>query len=112
MFRLLFPLLPLVAAAVAPVALAANLTCIPSAAPAIVHGEGITERVGDILFNCSGGTPNATYTVDLFFFLNVNIPNPPTSATSNPPTGISLTADNGSGPQPIASPATLTGPGT
>jgi uncharacterized protein (TIGR03437 family) len=112
MFRLLFPLLPLVAAALAPVARAANLTCVPSAAPAIVHGEGITERVGDILFNCSGGAPSATYTVDLFFFLNVNITNRLTSATSNTLTGISLTADNGSGPQPIPSPATLTGPGT
>ena len=95
MFRLLFAFLPLVVAAEFPVARAATLACIPSAAPLIVHGEGITERIGDIVFNCSGGTPSATFAVDLFFFLNVDITNRLTSATSNTLTGILLTADNG-----------------
>ena len=66
MFRHLFALLPLVAAGVFPVAHAATLNCNPSSAPPIVHGEGITERTSDIVFACSGGTPNATLTVDLY----------------------------------------------
>lgn len=91
---------------------AATLNCVPSASPQIVHGEGITERVGDIVFNCSGGTPSATLTANLFIFLNVDITNRLTSDSSNTLSGISFTADNGSGPQSISSPATLNGPGT
>lgn len=109
MFRLLFPLL---AAGVLPLIQAATLTCIPSTAPPIVHGEGITERTSDITFTCSGGVPSSTLTVDLFTFLNVDITNRLTSASSNTLTGISFTADNGSGPQAISSPAMLMGPGT
>ena len=112
MFRQLFPCLPLVVAAVFPVAHAATLNCNPSAAPLIVHGEGITERTNNIIFTCSGGTPGATLNVDLYLFLNVDITNRLASATSNTLTGISFTADNGLGPQPIASPAALMGPGT
>jgi uncharacterized protein (TIGR03437 family) len=112
MFRQFFSFLPLVVAAVFPIAHAASLNCAPTATPPIVHGEGLTERTGDIVFTCSGGAPGATLTVNAFFFLNVNITNRLTSASSNTLTGISFTADNGSGPQPIASPATLMGPGT
>ena len=56
--------------------------------------------------------PSATLNVNLFIFLNVNITNRLTSAFSNTLTGISFTADNGAGPQPITAPATLMGPGT
>jgi hypothetical protein len=108
MFRLLFPLVSLV---VAP-ALAATLDCNPSALPPVVHGEGITERTGDLVFNCSGGVPGSTLNVDLYLFLNVDITNRLMSASSNTLTDISFTADNGSGPQTVASTATLTGPGT
>ena len=111
MFRHFFSLLPLVVAAGFSVAQASTLTCTASAAPPIVHGEGITERTSDIFFNCSGGTPNATLNVNVFIFLNVNITNRLTSASSNTLTGISFTADNGSGPQSIG-PAALNGPGS
>jgi len=111
-FRLLFAILSFAATAAFPIARAASLNCIPAATPQIVHAEGITERTGDIVFVCSGGAPGATLTVDLFFFLNVDITNRLTSAGSNTFTGISLTADNGFGPQPIAAPATRVGPGT
>jgi uncharacterized protein (TIGR03437 family) len=111
MFRHFFPLLPLVAAALFPVAYAANLNCVPATAPPIVHGEGITERTSDIFFNCSGGTPSDTLNVNVFIFLNVSITNRLTSASSNALTGISFTADNGSGPQSIG-PAALNGPGS
>jgi len=111
MFRHFFPFLPLVAAALFPVAHAATLTCTPSAAPPVVHGEGTTERTSDIFFNCSGGTPSATLDVNVFIFLNVDITNRLTSASSNALTGISFTADNGSGPHSIG-PAALNGPGS
>jgi uncharacterized protein (TIGR03437 family) len=112
MFRQLFSLVPLVLIAFFPIARAASLNCIPSADPSLVRGEGITERTSDIIFNCSGGTPASTLTVDLFIFLNVDITNRLTSPSSSTLTGLSFTADNGSGPQPISSPATLMGPGT
>lgn len=111
MFRLFFPALLFVAAAF-PVANAATLNCVPSTAPPIVHGEGITELTSDLVFNCSGGTPAAALNVNLYIFLNVNITNRLTSASSSTLTGISFTADNGSGPQAVASPATLMGPAT
>jgi uncharacterized protein (TIGR03437 family) len=110
MFRPFFArVLLLLCAAVLPAFSATALTCIPSAAPAIVHGEGITERVGDILFTCSGGQPEAAFTANIFFFLNVSITNRLTS--SGDFTGLILTADNGSGPQPITATPTVVGDG-
>lgn len=112
MFRPLFTLFYFLVLGMFSVTHAVALNCIPSAVPLIVHGEGITERTGDLTFTCSGGAPNASMNVTLSFFLNVNIANRLASASSETLTGVSLTADNGSGPQTIASPATLTGPGT
>jgi len=111
MFRLVFPFLLLFVAGVSLVSPAtAALTCASSASPLEVHGEGITERTGDIVLACSGGAPNATLTINLSIFLNADITNRLTSTTSNTFTGITLTADNGSGPQAIASTATSQGP--
>ncbi len=112
MFRHLFSFLPFVVAGVLPVAHAASLNCIPTTAAPIVHGEGITERTSDLVFTCTGGVPAATLNVNLFLFLNVDITNRLTSAISNTVSGVSLTADNGAGPQTVASTATLVGPGT
>ena len=75
MFRRFFPHLCLFLATGVSLCHAATLTCVPSTIPAIVHGEGITERTGDIVFTCTGGTPEATITANLFFFLNVAITN-------------------------------------
>jgi uncharacterized protein (TIGR03437 family) len=110
MFRSLFALFSvLTCAALLPAARADTLTCSPSATPYIVHGEGITERTGDIVLACSGGTPNATLTVNLTVFLNVNITNRLATASSDALLGVTLTADNGSGsgPQPISTPLLL-----
>jgi len=112
MFRHLFSLLPLVVAGVFPMARAASLSCNPSASPLIVHGEGIAERTSDLVFTCSDGAPGATLTANFILFLNVDITNRLASNSPNTVTGISFTADNGSGPQAISAPATLLGPAT
>src|SRR5579859_3083892 len=112
MFRRFFPYLCLVMAVVASLCHAATLTCVPSTIPAIVHGEGITERTGDIVFTCSGGIPDATITANLFFFLNVAITNRLSPDPSGTFMGIILTADNGAGPQAIAAPPTPVGNGS
>lgn len=83
------------------------LTCNATATPPIVHGEGLTERVGDIVLNCSGGAPNAAITGNFSVFLNVNITN---HVAANTLTDVIFTIDTGAGPQPVSVPGILTGP--
>jgi uncharacterized protein (TIGR03437 family) len=85
------------------------LTCNESAVPPIVTGEGIAERTGDIVLNCSGGTPGARVTGNLSIFLTVNITNRVIGSTV---TGVVFTIDNGSGPQPVNVPGIIAGPST
>src|SRR5580692_4886125 len=86
---------------------ASILTCSESAVPPIVKGEGIAERTGDIALNCSGGAPGAIVDGNLSIFLNVNITN---RLAGSAFTGVILTIDNGSGPQPINMQPTIGGP--
>jgi uncharacterized protein (TIGR03437 family) len=72
--------------------------CAPSADFPGVRAEGLTERIGDIIYNCTS-TPNATITGNFLISLNVNLTN--RLSTGNTLTGIVFTADNGAGPQPI-----------
>jgi hypothetical protein len=83
------------------------LTCNAISVPPIVHTEGITERIGDIVLNCSGGTPSAQITGNLSIFLSVNVTN---RVAGNTVTDVVFTMDNGSGPQPVNVPGTITGP--
>ena len=85
------------------------LSCTESTVPPVVKGEGITERTGDLVLVCSGGAPGAVVTGNLSIFLSVNITN---RVIGNTATGIVFTIDNGSGPQPVNSPGTITAPGT
>src|ERR1700693_3774722 len=82
------------------------LTCNSTSVPPIVHSEGIAERVGDIVLNCSGGMPAAQITGNLSIFLSVNVTNRVAGTTV---TDVAFTIDNGSGPQPVNVPGTLTG---
>jgi len=80
------------------------LTCQSTAVPPIVAGEGITERIGDIVMSCTGGTPGAQVTGNFSVFLNVNITN---HVSGNTVTDVLFTVDNGSGPQPVNTPGML-----
>lgn len=82
------------------------LTCVTGAVPLTVRAEGVTERVGDILLNCSGGAPSATITGNFSVFLNVAITNRIGAANA---TDILFTYDDGAGPQPVAAQGILSG---
>src|SRR5579885_1101921 len=81
----------------------AALNCTALSTPTPVRGEGITERVGDIALLCSGGTPSAQVKGNFSVILSVPITNR-LAANSSTVTGVVFTVDNGSGPQPIATP--------
>lgn len=51
------------------------LICNASAVPALVRAEGVTERMGDILLQCSGGTAGTVVSGNLSVFLPVSITN-------------------------------------
>ncbi|MGD1095906.1 MAG: IPT/TIG domain-containing protein [Bryobacteraceae bacterium] len=72
--------------------------CATSATPSIVRVEGLAERVGDIVYSCTGA-PNSNVTVNFSISLNTNISN--RISSGNTLTGLIFTVDNGSGPQPI-----------
>ena len=41
------------------------LNCVATAVPALVRLEGIAERIGDVVLNCTGGTPNGLVRGDI-----------------------------------------------
>src|ERR1035437_8022802 len=49
--------------------------CVTSGVPLQVRAEGLTERIGDILLQCSGSTPGAALSGNLTVFLPVGITN-------------------------------------
>jgi uncharacterized protein (TIGR03437 family) len=73
-----------------------NVFCVTSAKPLILRSEGLAERVGEIVYDCSG-QPGTQVTANLTISLNVNITN--RLSSGNTLTGIILTIDTGSGPQ-------------
>ena len=78
----------------------AALTCIGSAVPTLVNAEGLTERMGDILLTCSGGTAGQTVTGNLTLFQSVSITN---RTGEDGRTDVALSVDNGStlAPPPV-----------
>ena len=63
--------------------------------------------MGDILFDCSGGTPGTSFNGNLTFFLTVNVTN---KLLANNTVDAPLTVDIGSGPVPANVPAQLFAP--
>jgi uncharacterized protein (TIGR03437 family) len=88
-----------------------NTVCVASAKPPIIRDEGITERVGEIVLNCSG-QPNWSQKMNLTIQLNVNVTNrvAASSTFGNTLTGIVFTIDNGMGPQAVTIPPVMLGP--
>jgi hypothetical protein len=63
--------------------------------------------MGDILFDCSGGTPGTSFNGNLTFFLTVNVTN---KLLANNTVDVPLTVDIGAGPVPANVPAQLFSP--
>ena len=73
------------------------LICQPTASPILVRGEGLTERLGDIVLQCAGGIPNSTISGNLSVFLSVPITN---RVDASGFTDLQFTVDNGNGSMP------------
>jgi len=80
-FRKLFPVLAIMAlllgtalTANAQIATGQPLSCVAnSGVPPIVRAEGYTELTGDLVIECTGGDPTATFLANFQIFLNTNI---------------------------------------
>ncbi len=83
-----------------------NLFCQAAATPVIVRIEGLAEKMGDIILNCSGGTPGFMVSGNIAISLAAPITNRLTAGTA---TNLQLFIDTGAGP--VAAPFTplLTG---
>jgi len=88
----------LVLAAGVSVAQTSNSTCVASAVPPLVRAEGLAERVGDLVYHCTG-VPNTSFSGNFTVALNTAISN--RISTGSTLTGILFTIDSGSGPQPV-----------
>lgn len=80
-----------------------------SAKPLIVRAEGLADRVGEIIYDCTG-QPGTQVTANLTVSLNVNITN--RLSAGNTLTGIIFTIDTGAGPQAQPILPGLMSPGT
>src|SRR5688500_18246565 len=85
-----------------------GLSCLVSAVPPVVRVEGIAERMGDIVAECTGGTPNGELSGNLTVFLTVNITN---RLSQSGALDVILTSDTGAGPAIANVPATVQSPG-
>lgn len=73
--------------------------CVVSSVPSQVRSEGLTERVGDIVLQCSGSNPGAVLTGNISVNLPVSVTNRLDS--SNLATDAVISANLGSGPVPL-----------
>ena len=74
---------------------AAGVNCRAAAVPAIVRVEGLSERVGDMVLNCTGGAPGATLRGELTL---ISFDGPVTNRLlANGALDIIVTANNGLG---------------
>jgi uncharacterized protein (TIGR03437 family) len=76
-------------------------TCAVSAAPTIVHSEGLAERVGDIILQCSGA-PGAAVTASLSVSLPVSIANRVNAGGYSTDASLSIDTGTGSAPSGVA----------
>ncbi len=85
----------------------AAVTCAVTATPAIIRSEGIAERLGDVVLDCSG-TPGEQNTGNINLFLNTAITN---HVSSTGTLDVMLTIDPGTGPVSAGVSAQLAGTG-
>ena len=74
---------------------AQSLQCQPSVSSNLVRGEGLTEQMGEIVLQCTGGSPSQISTGTFTIFLSVPITN---KVNGNGDSDAVLAFDNGSGP--------------
>lgn len=84
----------------------AAVVCNPTAVNPIIHAEGVAERLGDILLDCSGATPGQRIAGNLTIFVTTNITN---KLSPQNFADVVLTVDVGNGPVSAAVPAIVTG---
>lgn len=85
---------------------ATGVNCQATAVPTILRIEGLSERVGDMLLNCSGGAPGATIRGELTL---ISFHGPITNKLlANGGLDIVMTANNGSGETIVNTPARAT----
>jgi hypothetical protein len=82
----------------------AAVTCAVTATPATIRSEGVAERLGDILLDCTG-TPGQQTSGNLVLFLNTAVTNHVSGANA---VDVVLTVDTGSGPVSAGVSPTLT----
>lgn len=68
-------------------------SCTANSNAALIHQDGLAERVGDIVLTCTGGTAGSSVSATLFIALNTNITN--RVDANGPPQGIAVTANTG-----------------
>src|ERR1041385_5756911 len=98
--RRLFILLTLITSATYAQTLPVSGRCAVTSVPAQVRAEGVTERMGDIILQCSGSTPGAVLSGNLSVFLPVSITNRLDSNSTNLTHEPTLSVDFGSGAVP------------
>ena len=76
-------------------------TCVASAVPVIVHSEGLAERVGDIVLQCTG-TPGAAVTGSLNVYLPVSITNRINASGYSTDASLSINTGTGNVPSGVS----------
>src|SRR5260221_413042 len=85
---------------------ASVVICSATEDPLEVRAEGITERVGDFVLNCSGGSPGQQVLANITVYLSVPITN---RISGNNVTDVVFTADSGLWRQAVNAPGVLRG---
>ncbi len=78
-------------------------TCTPSATATLIHAETLSEKTGDVVITCTGGTAGTSVAASIFVSYSNNITN--RLDGNGLPTGITITVAGGT-----ATPATLNSP--
>lgn len=109
LYRLIVLALVLPAMAAQGQAAVASLICQSTAVQALVRTEGLTERVGEMVFTCNGNIPNGDVGATFNVFINAPVTN---KVNDDGMTDATLTVDAGPGTTPQTVRARLIPPGT